>query len=108
MRESKDIHHWLITSAFPCISLGDVLYLDYSPRRVVLAGWVGDQDPTFKGLENALKRYLKSAWAGNTTNNNNNNNNNNKSCYSQKCIFLWEQGFVIVVKLIQSFVFRLS
>ena len=80
-----------------------MLYLDYSPRRVVLAGWVGDQDPTFKGLENALKCYLKSAWAGNVT-----NNNNNKSCYSQQCIFLWEQGFVIVTKLIQSFVFRLS
>ena len=93
MRESKDIHHWLITSAFPCISLGDVLYLDFSPRRVVLAGWVGDQDPTFKGLENALKRYLKSAWAGNTTNNN--NNNNNKSCYSQKCIFYGSKALLL-------------
>jgi len=40
------------------------LYLDYSPRRVMLSGWVGDQDPTFEGLENALKRYLQSAWAG--------------------------------------------
>lgn len=40
------------------------IYLDFSPRRVVFAGWVGDQDPTFEGLENALKRYLQSAWAG--------------------------------------------
>lgn len=30
----------------------------------MLSGWVGDQDPTFEGLENALKRYLQSAWAG--------------------------------------------
>lgn len=44
--------------------LGDILYLDFSPRRVVLSGWVGDQDPTFKGLEEALKRYIQSAWAG--------------------------------------------
>ena len=40
------------------------IYLDFSPRRVVFAGWVGDQDPTFEGLENALKRYMQSAWAG--------------------------------------------
>lgn len=40
------------------------IYLDFSPRRVVFAGWVGDQDPTFEGVENALKRYLQSAWAG--------------------------------------------
>ena len=35
----------------------------FSPRQVVLSGWVGDQDPTFQGLESALKRYLQSAWA---------------------------------------------
>ena len=40
------------------------LYLKYSPRHVMLSGWVGDQDPTFDGLQNALKRYLQSAWAG--------------------------------------------
>ena len=40
------------------------IYLDYSPPNVMYAGWVGDQDPDFKGLENALKRYLQSAWAG--------------------------------------------
>lgn len=33
----------------------------------MLSGWVGDQDPTFEGLENALKRYLQSAWAGKGT-----------------------------------------
>lgn len=49
--------------------LGDILYLDYSPQRVVLSGWVGDQDPTFGGLEQALKRYLQSAWAGNDSHN---------------------------------------
>ena len=40
------------------------IYLDYSPLNVMYSGWVGDQDPDFKGLENALKRYLQSAWAG--------------------------------------------
>ena len=38
--------------------------MDFSPQRVVLSGWVGDEDPTFEGIENALKRYLQSAWAG--------------------------------------------
>ena len=28
------------------------------------SGWVGDQDPTFDGLQEALKRYLLSSWAG--------------------------------------------
>ena len=27
------------------------------------SGWVGDDDPTFGGLESALKSYLQSAWA---------------------------------------------
>ena len=40
------------------------IFLDFSPRRVVLSGWVGDNDPTFDGLETALKSYLQSAWAG--------------------------------------------
>lgn len=40
------------------------VYLDYSPRRVMYSGWVGDDDPTFGGLESALKSYLQSAWAG--------------------------------------------
>lgn len=30
----------------------------------MLSGWVGDQDATFAGLKDALKRYLQSAWAG--------------------------------------------
>jgi alpha-glucosidase (family GH31 glycosyl hydrolase) len=40
------------------------IFLDFSPRSVMFSGWVGDQDPTFEGLEAALKRYLQSAWAG--------------------------------------------
>jgi alpha-glucosidase (family GH31 glycosyl hydrolase) len=40
------------------------LYIDFSPKRVMLSGWVGDEDPTFKGLQNCLNRYLQSAWAG--------------------------------------------
>ena len=30
----------------------------------MLSGWVGDEDPTFKGLQNCLNRYLQSALAG--------------------------------------------
>ena len=48
---------------FICHRYGPV-FLDFSPRRVMLSGWVGDQDPTFAGLTEALKRYLQSAWAG--------------------------------------------
>lgn len=40
------------------------VYLGFSPRNVVFSGWVGDQDPTFEGLRQALLRYLQSAWAG--------------------------------------------
>ncbi|XP_062507838.1 alpha-glucosidase 2-like [Corticium candelabrum] len=40
------------------------LYLEFSPHSVMFSGWVGDQDPTFDGLEAALKRYLQSAWDG--------------------------------------------
>ncbi|KAL5473375.1 hypothetical protein EMCRGX_G027852 [Ephydatia muelleri] len=42
----------------------DFIFLDWSPQRVVFSGWVGDEDPTFDGLVQALKRYLQSAWAG--------------------------------------------
>ena len=30
----------------------------------MFAGWTGDADPTFEGLEVVLKKYLQSAWAG--------------------------------------------
>lgn len=40
------------------------VYLDFSPKRVMYSGWVGDDDPTFDGLQSALKSYLQSAWAG--------------------------------------------
>ena len=39
------------------------IFLDFSPRYVMYSGWVGDNDPTFNGLEDALKSYLQSAWA---------------------------------------------
>eukprot|EP01089_Gocevia_fonbrunei_P020690 TRINITY_DN7769_c0_g1_i2.p1 TRINITY_DN7769_c0_g1~~TRINITY_DN7769_c0_g1_i2.p1 ORF type:complete len:588 (-),score=108.30 TRINITY_DN7769_c0_g1_i2:90-1853(-) len=41
----------------------DMLYLDFSPRDVVFSGWVGDQDPTFAGLQDALRNMFHSAWA---------------------------------------------
>ncbi|CAI8035554.1 Myogenesis-regulating glycosidase [Geodia barretti] len=39
------------------------IFLDFSPHYVMYSGWVGDDDPTFDGLESALKSYLQSAWA---------------------------------------------
>jgi len=45
----------------PVDSFGDI-YISFSPRDVVFSGWVGDQDPTFEGLENALRNMFHSAW----------------------------------------------
>lgn len=39
------------------------IFLDFSPHYVMYSGWVGDNDPTFDGLQHALKSYLQSAWA---------------------------------------------
>jgi len=39
--------------------------LNYSPRYVMYSGWVGDQDPTFSGLKDALKNYFYSSWSVN-------------------------------------------
>lgn len=35
----------------PVDSYGPI-YLNFAPRDVVWSGWVGDQDPTFEGLQN--------------------------------------------------------
>eukprot|EP01147_Barroeca_monosierra_P009809 gene9809-2002_t len=40
------------------------IYVRFSPKRVMVSGWVGDQDDTFDGLKGALKRYFQSAWDG--------------------------------------------
>ena len=45
-----------------CSRFGPI-FLDFSPHRVMYSGWVGDNDPTFEGLQYALKSYLQSAWA---------------------------------------------
>jgi hypothetical protein len=39
-------------------------FLNFSPRYAVFSGWVGDQDPTFSGLHDAMKNMIHSAWAG--------------------------------------------
>lgn len=51
--------HFLIL----CVRRYGPIYLDFSPHYVMYSGWVGDDDPTFEGLEYALKCYLQSAWA---------------------------------------------
>jgi alpha-D-xyloside xylohydrolase len=47
--------------AFP-ITPNVSAFLEYSPKNVMFAGWVGDQDPTFEGLRAALINILESAW----------------------------------------------
>lgn len=41
----------------------DYLFLNFSPRNVVFAGWTGDADPTFEGLYETLVRFVKSSQA---------------------------------------------
>jgi len=46
----------------PVDSFDNLLYIDFSPRDVVFSGWVGDQDPTFSGLQDALDNMIESAF----------------------------------------------
>jgi hypothetical protein len=46
----------------PVDSFGNLIYWKFAPRDVVFSGWVGDQDPTFSGLKNALRNMFHSAW----------------------------------------------
>jgi hypothetical protein len=39
-------------------------YLEFSPKYVMASGWVGDQDPTFAGFQDALINMFESAWRG--------------------------------------------
>jgi|LauGreDrversion4_2_1035121.scaffolds.fasta_scaffold262388_2 alpha-glucosidase (family GH31 glycosyl hydrolase) len=36
--------------------------MPFSPKYVMFSGWVGDQDPTFDGLKNALANMFWSSW----------------------------------------------
>ena len=47
--------------SFP-LGLNISAFLEYSPKYVMFAGWVGDQDPTFGGLKSALINMFESAW----------------------------------------------
>lgn len=38
----------------------------FSPRDVVLSGWMGDDDATFNGLRGCMKKVIYSAWDGYT------------------------------------------
>ncbi len=46
----------------PVDSVDGVFHWSFSPHDVLMAGWVGDQDPTFKGLRVALGNLFHSAW----------------------------------------------
>lgn len=59
--------HCLIWSrpvdAYPVLqSLNISAFLRFSPPYVMASGWVGDQDPTFAGLQAALINIFESAW----------------------------------------------
>jgi alpha-glucosidase (family GH31 glycosyl hydrolase) len=47
--------------SFP-LALNISAFLEYSPKYVVFSGWVGDQDPTFAGMKDALINMFESAW----------------------------------------------
>jgi alpha-glucosidase (family GH31 glycosyl hydrolase) len=40
------------------------IYLDFAPHDVMFSGWVGDQSPTFAGMQDALRNMFHSAWRG--------------------------------------------
>jgi len=48
--------------ARPVDSFVNMIYMNFAPRDVVFSGWVGDQDPTFEGLQAAIKNMFHSAW----------------------------------------------
>lgn len=54
-----------LITARPVDAFGFQLYgLTFAPREVNFAGWVGDQDPTWKGLNEALVNMFLSAEEG--------------------------------------------
>lgn len=38
------------------------LYFKFAPHDTMFSGWVGDQDPDFEGLKQALRNMFHSAW----------------------------------------------
>jgi len=49
--------------SYPVVD-GVSAFLQFAPRYAVFSGWVGDQDPTFAGLRDAMGNMLHSAWLG--------------------------------------------
>ncbi len=48
----------------PVDSADGLFYWPFSPHDVLWAGWVGDQDGSFRGLRIALSNLFHSAWCG--------------------------------------------
>ncbi len=54
---------WLLMLRAPlCIARAAGAFLEFSPKYVMFSGWVGDQDPTFPGMEDAMINIIYSAW----------------------------------------------
>lgn len=53
-----------IILARPYDSLSGIIFYNFAPLDVNFAGWVGDQDPTFSGLNHALANMFASAKLG--------------------------------------------
>ena len=50
--------------ARPIDNFNELIFLSYAPNDVMFSGWVGDQDGTFDGLQDALVNIIHSAWNG--------------------------------------------
>lgn len=48
----------------PVDSILQTYYFGYSPKYVMFSGWVGDQDSSYIGFQDALSNMFHSAWKG--------------------------------------------
>lgn len=64
LNHSRAVNPYAIMWSRPVDSWNNHLYWHFSPRYASFSGWVGDQNPTFDGLVDALNNMLHSAWAG--------------------------------------------
>lgn len=60
---SQSKNPYALIMARPVDSWDNTLYWRFAPRYVSFSGWVGDEDPNFSGLVEAMNNMLQSAWA---------------------------------------------
>lgn len=42
----------------------EVVYWNFAPHDVMFSGWVGDQLPTWEGMQHSLRNMFHSSWQG--------------------------------------------